>query len=108
MRFALKFISGEKELPSKTNMMLDMRAQTQIQWNKGYPKHYTHYLGPEAKEYYKQLSETAEIENLPNVLAAVHFDTRAAMVVAPSQFRKYKYTIVDDNTFTKVKYEDWI
>lgn len=40
-------------------MLTDMRAQTQIHWNKGYRKHYAHYLGIEQKEYYKQLSDTA-------------------------------------------------
>lgn len=87
-------------------MLKDMREQTQIQWNKGYAKHYTHYMGPEKRDYFKQLSETAEIQNLPNVLAAMHFDSRATMVREPAQFRKYKYTIIDDKTFTKEKYEN--
>lgn len=102
----MKFLSGEKKLPPKSEMLSDMHEQLRIHWNKGYRKHYTHYLGPEQKEYYKQLSETAEIENIPDVLAAMHFDSRASMARAPAEFRKYKYIIVDDKTFIKEKYED--
>lgn len=103
-RFALKFISGAKELPPKETMLMDMRANTQIQWNKGYKKHQTHFLGPEQKEYYQQLAEVAEIENLPDVLAAMHFDSRQTMAKDPLNYRKYRYEMVDDKTFTKKRY----
>lgn len=102
----MKFITGAKRLPSKHEMLDDMHTQTQKHWNKGYRKRYTHYLGPEQKEYYQQLAETAGVENVPDVLADMHFDSRAAMVRAPSQFRKYKYIIVDEKTFRKEKCED--
>lgn len=75
--------------------------QTQIHWNKGYRKRYTHYLGPNQKEYYKQLSETAEIENIPDVLCAMHFDSDHELLCNTAEFRKYKYIIIDDKTFTK-------
>lgn len=106
VRFALKFFSGEKKLPSKSEMMSDMHKQLETHWKKGYRKHYSHYLGPEQKEYFKQLSEIAGIENVPEVIAAMHSDSRATMVREPANFRKYKYTIIDDKTFTKEKYEN--
>lgn len=102
----MKFLSGDKKLPTKTEMLNDMNEQMQKHWNKGYRKHYSHYLGPEQNEYFKQLSDTAEIENIPTVFSAMHFDSRTTMSRAPSQFRKYKYTVIDDNTFTKEKEED--
>lgn len=102
----MKFISGAKKLPTKSEMLTDMRAQTAIHWNKGYRKHHTHYMGPEQREYFKQLSTAADVQNLPDVLAAMHFDSRATMAREPAHFRKYRYTIVDDKTFTKEKVED--
>lgn len=102
----MKFICGTKKLPSKHAMLTDMQAQTQIHWNKGYRKHYTHYLGSEQKEYFKQLAETAEIEKVPDILPAMHYDSRMTMVGAPAEFRKYKYIIVDDKTFRKEKEEE--
>lgn len=83
-----------------------MREQTQIHWNKGYRKRYTHYLGPEQKEFFRQLSEVAGVENVPDVLCAMHYDSRATMARDPKHFRKYKYIIVDDKTFIKERYED--
>lgn len=102
----MKFIAGDKELPSKSEMLADMQKQTQTHWNKGYRKHYSHFLGPEQKEYFKQLSETAEVENIPDVFADMHFDSRATMMRAPAEFRKYNYIIIDDKTFRKEKAEE--
>lgn len=79
-----------------------MWAQCGIHWNKGYRKHYTHYLGPEQKDYFKQLADAADIENIPDVIAAMHFDSRATMVHDPAEFRNYKYIIDSDQKFTKV------
>lgn len=102
----MKFITGEKKLPSKYEMLEDMHINLQNHYNKGYRKHYTHFLGPEQKEYFKQLADAAGVENIPDVMADMHFDSRSTMARAPSQFRKYKYTIIDDKTFTKEKYEN--
>lgn len=102
----MKHLTGEKKLPSKSDMYADMQIRMQKHYEKGYGKRYTHYLGIEQKEYFRQLSETAGIENIPDVLADMHTDSRATMQRAPSQFRKYKYFIIDDKSFTKEKYED--
>lgn len=102
----MKFLTGGKTLPSKSEMLTDMQIELQKHRGKGYGKRYTHYLGVEQKEYFKQLADTAEVEEIPEVLADMHFDSRATMKSAPSQFRKYKYIIIDDKTFTKEKEED--
>lgn len=101
VRFALKYITGAKKFLSKIEMLTDMRAQVQIHWNKGYRKHQTHILAKEQQEYFDQLAQTADIEALPPVLAAIHFNNGAALRNDPDGFRKYKYTIIDDKTFKK-------
>lgn len=83
-----------------------MWAQCGIHWNKGYRKHYSHYLGPVQKYYFKQLADAAGIETLPDVIAAMHFDSRASMARDPAGFRKYKYIIHSDNIFTKTLEEE--
>lgn len=35
VRFAMKFLSGEKTLPTKTEMLNDMNEQMQKHWAKG-------------------------------------------------------------------------
>lgn len=83
-------------------MMMDMRAQTQIHWDKGYAKNRTHYLGAtEQREYFKTLSETAEIQNIPDVLLAVFSNHVEAMIANPFNFRKHRYQIIDEKRFEK-------
>lgn len=87
-------------------MMEDMRIQTQIHWDKGYSKHRSHCLAIEQKDYYRQLSETGDIENLPDVLSAIFLDHFVTVGKEPSDFRKYRYTIQDEKTFSKEKSEE--
>lgn len=82
-------------------MLLDEKIQTQKHWNKGYRKHLTHYLGPEQKEYYNDISDTAEIDNLPDVLSAMWVDSDKRIFEAPADYRKFNYFIIDDKTFGK-------
>lgn len=82
-------------------MLMDMRAQTQIHWDKGYPKKKTHFLGPEQREYCKQLAETAKIDNIPDVMLAIfnnHLETHKKQ---PFKFRKHRYIVIDGNKFDK-------
>lgn len=106
VRFALKFLTGAKQMPSKAEMIQDMWTKTQIHWNKGYSKRNTHLLGPEQKEYFDDLAETADIINLPPVVSAMHYEARFAMMEMPTEYRKYKYTIIDEKTFNKEKVEE--
>lgn len=97
----MKFISGEKKLPSKYDMLNDMWTQTENHWNKGYRVHYSHYLGAEQKEYYKQLADTANIENIPEVIGNIHWDSHFDALNNPTGYRNYKYIILDDVNFIK-------
>lgn len=106
MRFALKYLSGEKSLPSKQEMLIDQRAETEAHWNQGYPKRKTHLLYPMDRKYFDQLSQLAGIENAPNILDAIAMDQINDQIERPTEFRKYRFTIVDNKTYTKVRYED--
>lgn len=86
-------------------MLEDMRTQLENHYKKGYRKRLTHFLGSEQKEYFDQLAKIADIENIPEVMPEMHFDARTAMLRDPSEYQKYKYTIIDNKTFTKEKYE---
>lgn len=107
VRFVLKYFTGAKALPSKADMMQDMWDKANIQWNKGYAKRETHQLGLEQREYFVDLAETGGVANtmLP-VLTAMHADATAAMYAMPTEYRKYRYTVIDDQTFEKEKVEE--
>lgn len=87
-------------------MLEDQMAEAQKQWNKGYPKAKTHDIARDQKEYQKQLSELAGIKNLPEVFYEMYFDVSKGLYDQPTQFRKFRYTIIDDHTFIKQKAEN--
>lgn len=93
-------------MPSKDEMIRDQRIESQIIWNKGYRKSEAHFVYPVQRRYVNQLSELADIQNLPEVFDRIGDDTLVGLHSRPTEFRKYKYTIIDDKTFTKAKYED--
>lgn len=87
-------------------MREDQMVEAQILWNKGYPKAKTHDIARDQMEYQKQLSELADIKNLPDVFYAMYFDVSSGLRDHPTQFRKFRYTILDDHTFIKQKAEN--
>lgn len=60
IRFAMKFLSEEKMLPTKYEMLENLRIESKIQWNEGYPKEKTHWLRNQ-HEYEMELCKLAEI-----------------------------------------------
>lgn len=87
-------------------MLEDQMVETQMQRNKGYSIAKTHDIARDQKEYQKQLSELADIKNLPEVFYAMFFDVSSGLHEHPTQFRKFRYTIIDDHTFIKEKAEN--
>lgn len=98
-------MSGEKEWPSKSDMLADWRLDTECIWKNTCPKSKVHNLLPKQLEYQKQLSDLAGIKNLPFVVYTIAMDVRYFAKQQFEDVRKYKYTIIDENTFIKEKYE---
>lgn len=92
----MKFISGAKKLPSKSEMMKDVEVQK--------TKKRLIQTVSDQMEYAKELSELAEIKNVPDVILTIGYETAKARNMAPYEFRKYKYIIIDDKTYKKEKY----
>lgn len=101
----MKFITGAKILPSKWEMLTDMHTKYQNLRTMGKRNRYIHNLGTLQKQYYHELADTAEIEGIPDVLADIHVDSDAILESSPFEFRKYKYTVLDDKSFIREKYE---
>lgn len=82
-------------------MSNDLDIETEAHWNKGYSKSKTHYLINEQRNYFNQLAELANIENIPEIYDAIMTDVLRDMEEQPTEFRKFNYTIIDDETFLK-------
>ncbi|XP_031638617.1 senecionine N-oxygenase-like [Contarinia nasturtii] len=76
VQFAMKFITGEKKLPSKVEMYKEEQTQLKILYDcKEYTKRHTHNLQlPELYVYFKELSEMAEINNYPGNYIEMYFE----------------------------------
>lgn len=105
----MKFISGAKKLPTKHEMLNDIQTQHQILSNKDVHKNRLHALhSPElSRDFLKQLSVSADIEQYPDVLHSIFEDNDMTFRRNSKEFRKYNYIIADNNTtFIKVKCEE--
>lgn len=99
-RFCLKFITKQKELPTFEVMMKDYESEMETRRKRGEPKKKAHVMGPDVQEvYYADLAATAEIDPLKPVIARMHKFTNLNRERDFINFRKNKYTIIDDETF---------
>ncbi|XP_031619198.1 dimethylaniline monooxygenase [N-oxide-forming] 3-like [Contarinia nasturtii] len=64
-RFALKFLSGDKKLPTKDEMTMDTWTQIQNRMTENYPLNRFHALKMGRDEYYTDLADTADIQHIP-------------------------------------------
>lgn len=70
-------------------------------WSRGYPKHRAHSVDSYHPEYFRQLADVADIENVPEVLSGIFLENEDTRKRQPISFRKYLYTIVDSKKFLK-------
>lgn len=125
VRFCMKFLTGEKALPTKIEMLAATAKDMQERWDRGYKKHQAHMMGPDQVsshinspyllfcfhqkpfllqiKYYDDLSKVADIENLKPVMTKLHNDSSQRFLDDLVNFRKDIYRIVDNDTFIKIK-----
>lgn len=86
--------------------MRDLHANTQAHRAKGFSKSKAHYLMGLEDEYQKQLVSVADIEPIPEVYLKIAYDTCENFSGQTTEFRKYKYTVIDAHNFERVKLEN--
>lgn len=102
-RFCLKFISKQKSLPSKEEMMKDFHDEINERTAKGLKKHQFHMMGSEQNKYYADLAKIADIEPLKPVITKLHNWSSMRFLDDLTNFRKDVFRILDDETFIKVQ-----
>lgn len=102
-RFCLKFLTKQKELPTREEMMQDYRDDKNERTSKGLKKHQFHMMGPEQNNYYADLARTADIEPLKSVITKLHNWSSKRFLDDLTNFRKDVFRILDDETFIKVQ-----
>uniref|UniRef100_A0A1B0CKM6 Flavin-containing monooxygenase n=1 Tax=Lutzomyia longipalpis TaxID=7200 RepID=A0A1B0CKM6_LUTLO len=102
VRFALKFITGAKELPPKEEMFASEKYEITRRLKKGISLRKAHFMGADQGKYFEDLARIADIKPLPPVLAVLHTEICALIRSDILNFRKTNYRIVDDHTFEKL------
>lgn len=98
-RFCLTFITGRKPLPSREEMMKDFEDDMASRWSRGLPKKKAHVMADMQDEYYVDLATTAGIKPIQPVMAKMHKMTNINRDRDFLNFRRKKFTIIDDETF---------
>lgn len=94
----MEFISGAKKLPSKFDMLNDVWTKSKQFWDAPYLIRLERM-----REYFRNLSVTANIENIPEVMMKIEIDASNELQTNPPEYRNFKYTVLDDHNFKKEK-----
>lgn len=103
VRFCLKFMTEQKTLPSRNEMLEDTENEMNERWRKGYPKNKAHYMGPDQNQYYQDLAQIGGIEPLKPVITKLYKQTSRRFNSDVRHFREDVYRIIDDDNFIKIK-----
>lgn len=99
-RFCLKYMTKQKKLPTKDEMMKDYADEMETRKKRGEPKKKAHVMGADLQElYYIELATLANIEPIKPVITKMHRHSKLIRERDLIKFRRQKFYIIDDYTF---------
>lgn len=100
IRFVLTFITGQKALPTKHEMLAVTESEMNERWQRGVKKRKAHALGMGYQEaYYADLAVTAGIHPIKPVVTKMYNKNKENQKNDFANYRRYKFTIFDDENF---------
>lgn len=102
VRFALTFMSGRKQLPTKSEMLEDSEKENAERLLvTGSGKNITHYLGSEfLQKYFTDIATTAETAPIKPVIAKMFAFSIHNLIHETETFRNVVFKVIDDESFT--------
>ncbi|XP_017125829.2 senecionine N-oxygenase [Drosophila elegans] len=102
VRFTLKFFTGQREFPSREEMIAELEQEIGERWGCGVHNHKkAHQMGERQFVYYNELARIAGIENIKPVIHKLMKDCGKKYIFELDTYRSNRYTIVDDDNFLK-------
>uniref|UniRef100_A0A1I8PUP4 Flavin-containing monooxygenase n=1 Tax=Stomoxys calcitrans TaxID=35570 RepID=A0A1I8PUP4_STOCA len=101
-RFTLEYWKGNKEFPSKEEMLQNTRRLMDQRFARGFRKRQAHMMGEDQLDYYNDLAETAAIENIKPVMTYLHNESSRRFLDDLLHFREDVFRIVDNESFVKI------
>ncbi|XP_011497965.1 PREDICTED: flavin-containing monooxygenase FMO GS-OX4-like [Ceratosolen solmsi marchali] len=103
VRFVLRYLNKEKELPTRDSMLLDESQEKNSRFNiRGFTKRQFHMMGPLQAEYYDDLADTANIERLLPVLSKLHNESSDRFLDDLVHYRDDRYKIIDNENYQQL------
>lgn len=98
----MQYWNGNAILPSRDEMLADSENQLKRRLALGWPKRKGHSVrGAFHREYFTDLSTTANIESIREVFLKIYEDSSMRRAENPKNYRNDAYTIVDDERFIR-------
>ena len=100
-RFCLTFMTGRKEMPSKEEMIEDLKKDKCIRKERGFFKPKYHYIGATFHdEYFASLATNADITPIKPVISKLFQKSLYFYIQESATFRNKVFKIIDDENFT--------
>ncbi|TDG38220.1 hypothetical protein AWZ03_015358, partial [Drosophila navojoa] len=101
-RFVFSYFYGKNQLPSAKEMTEETVNKVKSLLAQGYKKRQAHMLGNNQMQYFTELANTAQIENIKPVMAKLHSESSNLFNENLLHFREDIFKIIDSETFVKV------
>ncbi|XP_030375082.1 senecionine N-oxygenase [Scaptodrosophila lebanonensis] len=102
VRFTLKYYTGQRDLPTREEMMEDLEREIGERWNCGFRnKKKAHQMAERQFEYYNELARLAGIANIKPVILKMMKDCGKKYIFELDSYRNNRYKIIDDENFIK-------
>lgn len=96
-------MTGKLSLPSRAAMLEDTASDMSERWSRGLSHRKAHSFGEGFQEiYYADLAATAQVEPIKPYVTKLYNETRKNVKQDLTTFRRYKFTIIDDENFESV------
>lgn len=100
VRFCLTFMTAQKPLPSRDEMMADTERDMSERWKRGLPKKKAHSLGKLYQEtYFHDLAITAQVDPIKPVILKIYNEVSHHKIIDFQNYRNYNFTVIDDENF---------
>lgn len=98
----MEYLNENATLPSRDEMLADSTDQLKKRLALGWPQKKGHSIaGPLQREYFDDLSKTANMESVREIFLQIYDDSTARRAEDPINYRSDVYTIIDDKHFER-------
>uniref|UniRef100_A0A1A9WQY9 Flavin-containing monooxygenase n=1 Tax=Glossina brevipalpis TaxID=37001 RepID=A0A1A9WQY9_9MUSC len=102
VRFSLKFFKNELKLPSRKDMLTELRKDMEERRKDGTGERDAHRMGSKQFSYYKDLSKAANLIGVKPVIEKIMQDCGKKYIYELQTYRQYYFQVLDDENFMKL------